>query len=124
MWSRNQRHGVVRLLLRRVGMLVLLVLVFLASSSVWSVYEKDRESRKLRLQAEAEKSDLLFRQAQLERGVTEIHTDRGLEEALREQYAFAERGEKLIVIVEPPTPAPLEATSTFQGWFKKAFGWW
>jgi len=123
MWSRNQRHSITRLFLRRLGMLALLFLVFLASLSVWRVYEKERESRKLRMQAEAEWTDLSARKKQLEASIAEVGTDRGLEEALREQYALAEQGEGLIVIVDPPAPEVLEATSTITNWFKKVLPW-
>ena len=104
-------------------MLALLFLVFLASLSVWRVYEKERESRKLRMQAEAEWTDLSARKKQLEASIAEVGTDRGLEEALREQYALAEQGEGLIVIVDPPAPEVLEATSTITNWFKKVLPW-
>lgn len=123
MWSRNQRQRMAHLLLRRVGMLALLALVFFASASVWEVYEKERESRKLRVQAEAEWIDLTERQGKLSKSLAELRTDRGLEEALREQYAFAEHGEGLIVIVEPPAPPSIEATTTLQGWFRRTFEW-
>ena len=123
MWSRNQRQNAVRLFLRRTGLLALLFLVFLAASGAWGVYEKERESKKLRLLAEAEREDLFMRQAQLESDTTQLKTDRGLEEALREQFALAERGEQLIVIVDPPTPVPIHATSTIGEWLGNLF-WW
>lgn len=124
MWSRNQRHSIARIFLRRLGILALVLLVFLVSLSVWGVYEKERESRKLRLVAEAEWTDLAMRQEELASSISKLRTDRGLEEALREQYALAERGEGLIVIVEPPAPEMLEATSTITNWFKKILPWW
>jgi len=123
MWSRNQRQNAARLFLRRLTLLALLGLVFLGASSVLDVYSKERESKKLRLQAETERADLLLRQTQLELDIAQLRTDRGLEEALREQFALAEWGERLIVIVDPPTPELIRATSTIREWFKKAF-WW
>jgi|SRR3989344_4846727 len=123
MWSRNQRQSAVRLFLRRLGLLALLVVVFGAASSVWGVYQKERESKKLRAQAETERADLLERQGRLESDIATLRTDRGLEEALREQYALAERGEQLIVIVDPPTAEPIHATSTVQQWLSNLF-WW
>ena len=48
-----------------------------------------------------------------------------MEEALREQYALAEKGEQLIVIVEPAVSVPAEATSSpVMRWFQKMFLWW
>ena len=106
------------------GMVALLVVVFGAASSVWGVYQKEAESKKLRAQAEAERADLLERQGRLEGDIAELGTDRGLEEALREQYALAERGEQLIVIVEPPEAEPIQATSTVREWLSNLFWWW
>ena len=106
------------------GMVALLVVVFGAASSAWGVYQKERESKKLRTQAEAERADLLERQGRLEGDIAELGTDRGLEEALREQYALAERGEQLIVIVEPPEAEPIQATSTVREWLSNLFWWW
>lgn len=123
LWTRSRRRDAAKLLFRRLVMLVLLALVFLGSSSVWKVYEKERESKKLRLRAEAEQEDLLIRQAKLKADLGDLRTDRGIEETLREQYALAERGEGLIVIVDPPAPASAEATSTLQGLFERVFKW-
>ena len=102
----------------------LLVLVVVAADGVWEVYKKERESRELRAQAERGLSDLEMRQAQLTADIEKLESDRGVEEALREQYELAEEGERLIVIVDPSISELLEATSTIQAWMKKMFPWW
>ena len=124
MWQRNQRQNAVRLFLRRLGMLAFLILIAVSVSGVWGVYKKERESAALRTQVERERTDLLNRQALLESDLSRLKTDRGLEESLREQFALAERGEGLIVIVEPPAPSATKATSTFQTWLHRVFSWW
>ena len=123
MWSRNQRQNAVRLFLRRLGMLALLGLIAVSVSGVWGVYKKERESAELRAQVERERGDLIARQALLESDLDRLKTDRGIEEALREQYALAENGEQLIVIVDPQSPPAVEATSTVREWLRKFF-WW
>jgi len=123
MWSRNQRQNAVRLFLRRLGMLALLGLIAVSVSGVWGVYKKERESAELRAQVERERADLIARQALLESDLDRLKTDRGIEEALREQYALAENGEQLIVIVDPQSPPAVEATSTVREWLRKFF-WW
>lgn len=112
MWTRNQRQGAARLFLRRLGLLVLLAVALTAASGVWGVYKKERESAKQRAEAENNRADLEARQAQIEADIAELRTDRGVEEALREQYALAEQGEGLIVIVDPEVPQPAQATTT------------
>lgn len=124
MRSYEQRRNPARLFLRRLGLLALIALAALALGGVWNVYHKERESAGLRVQAESERADLLEREVRLKDDIAELKTDRGLEEALREQYALAERGEHLIVIVEPTASASVEATSTFKTWFEKLFFWW
>ena len=121
----GQQRDPARLFLRRIGLLILLVAVVFAISGVWGVYKKERESAILRVQAENERADLLKREARLKEDIDTLGTDRGLEEALREQYALAERGEGLIVIVEPQTPESVQATSSDAlKWFQKIFFWW
>ena len=124
MWSRNQRQNAVRLFLRRLGMLALLGLIAVSISGVWGVYKKERESAELRAQVERERADLTARRALLESDLNSLKTDKGIQEALREQYALAENGEQLIVIVDPQAPTPVKATSTVREWLRKAFWWW
>lgn len=124
MWSRNQRQIAVKLFFKRLGLLVLFGLFAIAASGVWGVYQKASESGKLRKEAELEKADLVERQARLGEDISQLNTDRGLEEALREQFALAAQGEKLIVIVEPPSATATKATTTVGEWFKNTFWWW
>src|SRR3989338_8600795 len=100
MWSSQQRNNATKLFLRRLGLLGLLLLVTVGAFGVWGVYQKEQESAALRAQAEGDRADLVERQAQLGSDITKLKTDRGMEEALREQYALAEKGEGLIIIVD------------------------
>lgn len=124
MLSRNQRQNAVRLFLRRLLMLALLILMAVSLSGVWGVYRKDRESAELRTQAERERADLLDRKALLESYLASLKTDRGIEKSLREQYALAENGEQLIIIVDPNIPEPIKATSTVREWIRKTIWRW
>lgn len=120
----RQRRDPARLFLRRIGTLALLVGVVIAGMSVWGVYNKEKESRTLRVQAENERAELVSREARLTSDISQLRTERGMEKALREQYAFAEEGEGLIVIVEPETREVEAATSTWQGWMHKFLPFW
>jgi len=124
MWSRNQRQVAVRLFVKRVSLLALFALFAIAAAGVWGVYQKARESGKLRKEAELEKADLVERQARLQEDISKLNTDRGLEEALRQQFALAEQGERLIVIVDPPSATSVKATTSIGTWFKNTFWWW
>src|SRR3989344_5904824 len=120
----RSKRGPVRLLLRRLGLFTLAGFVFFAASGVWGVYQKERESGALRAQAENELAGLLEREARLKGDIARLETDRGMEEALRDQYALAGEGEGLIIIVEPPAAEPVHATSSVREWFENVFNWW
>lgn len=120
----GQRHDPLRLFGRRLVLIALLVVIAVAIPGVWGVYKKERESRVLRAEAEAQLADLSQRRAQLEADISKLKTPRGMEETLRAQYRLAKNGEGLIIIVDPSTPVPAKATSTVMEWFNKAFSWW
>lgn len=113
-----------RLFFKRAGMLALFALVLVAASGVWGVYQKSRESGKLRKEAELEKADLIERESRLAEDIGKMKTDRGVEETLRAQFALAEQGERLIVLVDAPSATPTKATSTVREWLKNTFWFW
>src|SRR3990167_8453847 len=107
-----------RLMGRRMLLALLIVLVFSAIWGVWNIYRKNAEAARLREQAERKLEDLQDRQARLEEDYEQLKTTRGIEEALREQYAVGAAGERLIVIVEPQAPEPVRATSSIMQWIR------
>lgn len=100
-------------------MVLLLIFVALAARAVWGVYAKERESLELRKRAEADLSELQLREANLRADIAALKTDRGLEAAIREEYGMGREGEQLVVIVDPPEPAPREEDP----WPFKALRW-
>ncbi len=117
-------HDPVRLFLRRTATFVLVLVVLGAAIGVWQVYGKERDSRTLREYAEVEQSELEEQAERLRRDTEKLKTDRGQEEALREQYDVGKQGEGLIVIVEPPTPEPVEVPPTFLEKVQRFFIFW
>ncbi|MEK7106708.1 MAG: hypothetical protein AAB899_00780 [Patescibacteria group bacterium] len=99
------------------------MLVIVAISGVWKAYRKEQESLALRQEAEIQLEDIAKRRAQLKTDIAKLNTPRGMEEALREQYLLAKSGENLIIIVDPPTPAPIETTSSVMEWFQNSLSW-
>ena len=122
MYRFEQRRDPMRLLWKRLGMVVLLVLVALGVRGVWKVYQKAQESRELRIEAEARLNDLQQREAELRADIAALKSDRGIEEKLRERYDLAHENEGVIVIVEPPTPPQESRPTTFER-FKSMFSW-
>ena len=117
-------HDPVRLFARRLGMVALLAAVVIVASAVWDVYGKEHDSRTLRVQSEQELSDLQEQEGLLGTNITQLKTERGREEALRESYDVGRQGEGLIIIVEPPAPEPLPEESRLRQWVNKFLPFW
>jgi len=120
----DRRRHIVRLLWRRLGTTALFVLVVVAISGVWSVYQKERESFQLRSEAESQYNMLSQQRVQLQGDIANLETDRGKEAALRQQYAVGKKGEGLIVIVDQRPDAPRQASSTIMQWVHKFLPFW
>ena len=121
----RQRGDPVRLLGKRVLLVVLFALVVGGSLGVWRTYQKERESLALDTQARARAADLAEREGKLKKDIDLLQTDRGREEALREQYAFAAAGEGVVIIVDQPgAPVPSASSSAFVEWLHRTFPWW
>ncbi len=121
----RERRDPVRIFMRRLTLLGLFLLVVIAASGVWSIYNKDQESVVLKDEAQAQLADLSTQQAQLNASIADLETERGKEAALRQQYSVGDAGEGLIEIVEPTAPAPVAPTTTpFKAWLHSTFSWW
>ena len=118
-----QKRDPVRLFGKRAAIIGVSVGVIILAVAVWDVYKKKRESGSLRSQAESELADLQLRQAQLQKYIAELKTDRGMESALREQYKLAKNGEGLVIIIDPPSTAGNATTSPVVEWFHRIFPW-
>ncbi len=121
----GKRSDPVRLFARRLALLVLFIVVLAALSALWDVYKKEHESRVLKDQAEAQLYNLSMQQEHLSAEITRLDTTRGKEEMLRENYEMAKSGENMIVIIDPPAPAPTEATSSpISRWMHRLIPFW
>lgn len=119
----RERNNPLRLLGKRLFIALLATLVISAAWGVWDIYRKNRESARLRAEAEGRLAELEVQQSKLELDLAELQTQRGMEAALRQQYAVAGRGEGLIVIVEPDKPKLQTASSSPWEWIAKMFRW-
>lgn len=118
------RNDPVRLLGRRLLIAALFALVIVAGVGVWNAYRKERDSALMRDEAQARLRDLSGRQDELTSDIAKLETARGKEEVLRDQYALAAKGEKLIVIVNPSTSESTATSSAFVEWLHNTFPWW
>ena len=121
----GKRSDPVRLFARRLALLALFVVVLAACSALWDVYNKEKESRILKHQAEAQLYNLDMQQSHLNGEIARLETARGKEELLRENYEMARKGENMIMIIDPPVRAPTVATTTeLTKWMHRLIPFW
>lgn len=121
----GKRSDPVRLFARRLVLLFLFIIVCAALSALWDVYKKERESRILKEQAEAQLYNLSMQEDHLSAEIARLETARGKEELLRENYEMAKSGENMIVIIDPPKPTPVEAApSQVSRWMHWLIPFW
>ncbi len=121
----GKRSDPVRLFARRLAILILFILILAACSALWDVYKKERDSRVLRNQAEAQLYNLSMQEDHLNGEISRLETARGKEEMLRQNYELAREGENMIMIIEPPESPPEQATSTpMMRWMHRIIPFW
>jgi cell division protein FtsB len=120
----GRREMLVRIFWRRLSIVGLFFLLIVVGWGVWRAYGKERESGLLRAQAEAKLAELRAQEENLRARIDRLETDRGKEEAIRSHYDVGKEGEGLIVIVEPETAEPVQASSTVRQWVQKFLPFW
>lgn len=113
-----------RLFWRRLFMLGVAIFVLFALWAVIGVFQKERDSRTLRLEAESQLKDLEKREVALRARIATLETERGQEEALRDAYGVGKDGEAMIQIVDKPTTTSEEEMAENKSWFSRIFWWW
>lgn len=114
----------VKLFWRRVRIVAALLLVVIALSGVWNIYQKERESRQLRDDSERQLEDLTQQQILLQSNIDKLQTERGKEEVLRDQYQVAKPGEQMMIIVEPQQPEAATSSNGFLQLVHKFLPFW
>lgn len=121
----GKRSDPVRLFARRLALLAIFIIVLFALSALWDVYKKERESRILKEQAEAQLYDLTMQESHLSGEISRLQTVRGKEEMLRENYQLAKQDEHMIMIIDPPATEPVQATtSPIMKWMHRFLPFW
>ena len=124
MWPSRQGNEVMKLFGRRLMLLFVFLVTLALASGVWNIVKKARESAALKKQSEAQLAELKGREGQLTSDIEKLKTDRGKEEALRQQYSLAAKGEHMILIVDPQPTAIIVATSSVMERIMDFFVFW
>ena len=82
------------------ALIILCGVVDMFGFNVTDLLAKERETNKKKVLALEEIETLKGRQASLESDIARLHTDVGVEDAIREKYQVVKEGEKMVLIVD------------------------
>ena len=97
---------------------ILAVLFLLSLEGLWNIYQKHSEAYEKAKEAQADLENLRGREADLEKKVSFLKTDRGREEEIRKKFMVGKQNEGVILVVDqgvtttPPAPTPTPSTWT------------
>jgi cell division protein FtsB len=106
------------------GALILLAfLLATVGAAAWRMYGKAEEARIAHDESKAALESLTERKSAVEKSLSKLSTERGIEEEIRLRYQLAKPGEEQIVLVskeeEVPTTTPAKKSfwEDVSGWF-------
>ena len=94
------------------------LLVILAIHSIWSVYQKQRESGTLLGQAQAQATELQNRENELQQKIADMQTSEGLEAEIRAKFNVAKPDENVAVVLASDASAVSTSTLAVSFWQK------
>jgi|CXWL01.1.fsa_nt_gi cell division protein FtsB len=97
---------------------VLLVLMVSLMVMLVGIVKKEEIARHSVEETRRELDSLTARETTLQKNLEDLLTARGQEASIRETYGVARPGEEVIIVVEPPPEAPLQALS----WWSRVLG--
>jgi len=119
----QQKRKVKSFMYNRVTLAVLLVVVLFVLNSTWSVYQKKRESERLKNVALGNVENLRGRDSELQAKIERLGTEVGIEEEIRSKFNVAKQEENAVIIVpKSETNATSTNSSSFWQKVKKFFG--
>ncbi|OHA93178.1 MAG: hypothetical protein A3H52_03115 [Candidatus Zambryskibacteria bacterium RIFCSPLOWO2_02_FULL_39_26] len=119
----QQKRKVKSFMYNRVTLAVLLVVVLFVLNSTWSVYQKKRESERLKNVALGNVENLRGRNSELQVKIERLGTEVGIEEEIRSKFNVAKQEENAVIIVpKSETNATSTNSSSFWQKVKKFFG--
>ena len=119
----QQKRKVKSFMYNRVTLAVLLVVVLFVLNSTWSVYQKKRESERLKNVALGNVENLRGRNSELQVKIERLDTEVGIEEEIRSKFNVAKQEENAVIIVpKSETNATSTNSSSFWQKVKKFFG--
>lgn len=100
MFDFQQKRKLRSVAYNRVTLIILAIFVLLSVRSVWTVYQKQRESAVFEAQAEERLNTLVAQQNELHGDITRLSTPEGVETEIRSKFNVVKNKENMVIIVD------------------------
>lgn len=107
----------------RFWIVVLVLLCILLVTSVIKISKKYIHAKSIRDEYQAELTQATEHQADLQKNIDALSTDRGKEQEIRDRYRVVKQGEQMILIVDNDKKADAPIIETHPGLFKSIGNW-
>lgn len=97
----------------------LMVVTVLLAHSVWQVWQKNEESRAVRVEAEQDLAAVAARYDELKGRVDKLETPRGQEEEIRHNFPVGKEGERVVIIFDDEKMAATTSDKNNKNWWQK-----
>lgn len=103
----------------RAVLLGLLIVILFIGKGVYDIYGRERQSAKLRAEAEGKMRELEAQKANLTREVEKLGSEAGVEEKIRSKFNVAKPGENVVLIVNDATTTATSTPGFFESLWAK-----
>ncbi len=101
----QQKRNTRRKIYSKTTAVILFFLIILVGRGTWNIYQKYQESSQNADRVSVELAKLQGRQADLQKSLSHLDTDEGVEEEIRQKFQVSKDGEKVFVIVDSTSSA-------------------
>ncbi len=116
-----QKRKVRSVMYHRVTLALLILVVLVAFHSTWVVWQKKRESEKMKNISLAQVESLRQRNLELNSKIERLGTTPGVEEEIRSKFSVVKDKEKMVIIVDEEN-SNTATTSQSKGFWRKILG--
>lgn len=113
----QKRSGFRNIMQSKIALFLLGVLIIVFSWSIIQLIGKMQDTNKNKKIAENKISELQKQKEKLMYDITNLNTDKGKEENIRERFGFAKEGEEMIVVVDDKNLLDLGKETKTKGFF-------
>ena len=112
-----------KILYSKVTLIILGLIVIWLLFVVWSMYQKEKDTRLRRIEQREILDELESRETSLRTEIERLSTERGIEEEIRSKFEVGKEGEEIVVIVDNPEKENADQKEQKKTFWQKVFGW-